>query len=349
VIAVKSLLNALSKRGKKPPVSIPGVFQSYPKGSLKEIIRCLELPAPNISPQQRSSTNFDADWTDEFQGLTYGYWDGAKNSAIWFFSNKTNLYKVRWNREGNLEILNNFHCNSLGPYLTQHWHHFGDIDYFDGLVLVPFESLEDNRCSVLLVLTEDLNFIGWAEIKGKYDNRNTGWCAVNSWNRMLYTSDDNAEFFYVYDISEFYDLKGRPSQWPVEATIELQNKRFKLMKPDGSQDQLSGSVQGIAFSSNGRIYASQAKVTDWLILPETEPIPIGWYNCLSCYDLLTGLCLVDKQEIEHPDSSNVAEELQGITICKQTNELYLVFLDNDAGGDEIDILNYWSIDPQNPI
>ena len=161
---------------------------------------------------------------------------------------------------------------------------------------------------------------------------------------MLYTSDDDAGFFYIYDISKFYDLKDWPAQWPVGTRLSPQDKKFWLKKQDDNKDQLSGSVQGVVFSSNGRIYVSQAKVTTWL-----NSNPIAWDNRLSCYDLLTGRCLVDKQEILHPDESNVAEELQGITICKHTNELYLVYLDNDVGGDEIDILNYWSTDPKNPI
>jgi len=342
---MKSLLNALSKKGIKSSVSIPSVFQSCP-GSLNELISCLELPSPSISRWQRSSTNLDADWTNEFQGIAYGYFSSEKNSTIWFFSNATNIYKVQWDPGVGLEmlinfkILDKFNCNSLGSYLTDHWKHFGDIEYFDGLVLVPFESREKDRCSVLLVFTEDLKFMGWAELTGKYDNENTGWCAVNPWNRMLYTSDDNAGFFYIYDISEFYNLKDRPDQWPVETTIALQNKQFELIKQDGNQDQLSGSVQGVVFSFNGRIYASQARVTD-----HCGDDPCGWDNRLSCYDMLTGLCLVDKQEIDHPDCLTLGEELQGITICKHTNELYLVYLDNDMGGDEIDILNYHSSDP----
>jgi len=334
---MQSLLSALSKKGIRGPTSIPGSFQSCP-GSIKELIRCLELPAVEISQWQRASTNFDANWTDSFQGLAYGWHDETKNTGVWFFSNESDIYKVRWSPGTGAEFLKNYHCDSLGTYLMQNWHHFGDVDYFDGLVLVPFESLDNTRGSVILVFSKDLEFMAWAELTGKGDNRNTGWCAVNPWDRMLYVSDDDAGFFYVYDISGIYMLKNQPEKWPAKVAIELQNRRFWLKKPDGSPDILAGSMQGVAFSSNGRVYVSQARRTgSWT-----------WDNHLACYDLLTGL-RQDYREIAHPDWSNVAEELQGIAVCTGTNELCLVYLDNDLGGDEIDILNYWSTDPRIPV
>jgi hypothetical protein len=325
---MKSILPYLVKSGIKRPVNIPNWFQSYPK-SLKEILRILQLPDPQITQWKRSSSNFDEDWTEEFQGLTHAW------SNIWFFSNRDELLKVKWDQKG-FQILKKIHRNSLGSQFKP-YDHIGDIDYCNGLVFVPFEPVNWNNCAVLLAFSTDLKLVGWAELSGKKDNH-AAWCAVNPWDKCVYTSDGSTDvsFFYVYDVSTLYKLRNQ-NIFQKQIVIKPKMKKFHIYKdkPHGTPDKIK-DIQGGAFSPNGRLYITLATVTSRI-----AGSAVAWDNNMACYDALTGVQL-GYMEIPHPDSTTIAAELEGITVHKGVNNVFIAHLDNElVGNDEIDILEYW--------
>ncbi len=363
---MKSLRAALANKGIRPPVSIPGCFQSSP-GSIKKLIQCAEQSAPEMPKWKRSSSYFDESWTANFQGLAYGWKDNLTNSTVWFFTNEWELLKILVKPGGGWQVLKSYDWSSLNQWLPNNtWHHFGNPDYYNGLVLVPYEAYDKSNNAILLAFNPELEFIGWAEFVGKEDSTNTGWCAINRWNDLLYVSDDilpyfinpndllipfidpdkykeefeafetkvrNGSFLYAYEISELFALLKMPGHTPKKINIALKDRRYKLLKQDGTLDALVGSMQGVVFSPNGRIYVTLATLTQILY-----GYPTAWDNYLICYDTLTGKRLED-MEIKYPrDVKN--EELQGLTFCNERNELFIAFLDNEPGKDEMDILNY---------
>jgi|GEM_PF-2516593 hypothetical protein len=327
---MKNLIAALANAGIKPPIGIPGSFESC-TNNVGDLIRILELPDPEINRWNRTHINFDEKWTHEFQGITSAFDLGY---GIWFFSNRDTLYKVQWDPASDkIKILKSFSRRTILP--VDH-HHFGDIDYYKGILFVPLQSRFDYIDPVVLAFSPDLEYIGGAYLYGKSDILSTGWCAINPLNSLLYISDDTASFFYVYDISALYDLAKSSHLWHAFPKIKLLPKRFYLRKADGSIDTLGRCMQGVDFTHNGRIYISQA-------IPDTTWGIETFENYLACYNSLTGTRL-GYMKVEPPDSTEVGEESQGITYCRETNEIYLALLDNDHFGiparDEIDILRF---------
>lgn len=325
---MKSILAYLTKSGIKLPISIPSWFQSYPN-SLKEILRVIQLPNPQITQWKRHWENFDEDWTDDFQGLTHAW------SNIWFFSNRDELLKVQWDQNA-FQILKKIHRDSLGSQLKP-YDHMGDIAYYNGLVFVPFEPTNWDRWAVLLAFSTDLKLVGWAQLSGKKDYH-AAWCAVNPWDECVYTSDGSADvsYFYVYDVSALYKLLAQ-NIFQKQIVIKPKAKKFHIYKdkPHGTPDKLR-DIQGVAFSPNGRIYITLASVSQRI-----AGKAVAWDNNMACYDALTGVRL-GYMEIPHPDSTTVGEELEGITIHKDLKNVYIAYLDNElAGNAEIDILEYY--------
>jgi hypothetical protein len=340
VKAMKSLLAAINNVGMKLPINIPSSFQSCPS-STGMLIRVSELPNPGITDWVRLHTNFDDPvWTDEFQGIACAFELGY---GIWFFSKKDKIFKVKWDPSGSsIEFLKEFNLQGLGANFDG-FNHFCDLEYSNGIVFVPIEN-KDGSEPRILAFSAELDFMGWATLFGK--DKNAGGCTINPWNKLLYVSDDDPiSFFYNYDVTTIYNLARHRNLWPSEVRdLKLTNNRFYLKKANGINDQLKGDLQGVTFTPNGRIYISYT---------------IGngpWENYLACYNALTGRQL-GHIEVEHPDSSSVGEELEGITFCKEMNTIYLVFLDNDyefppfswTSKDEIDILHYQHQDPNHPL
>lgn len=326
-----SLREALAGKGIQLPTRVPSCFQCRPK-SLREIIRILQLPDVELAKWVREDIeNFDEDWTNEFQGFANVHWFDYN---VWIFSNASQLLMVSWVPRQSLEILRTFNFGELGPDFSQH-RHFGNIDFSDGVLFVPVLAKDSTQNSRLLAFTIDLRLIGWAEFVGKKDSKNTGWCAVDPWNRdVLYCSDDSTHFFYAYDVSGFYDLLSKSEEWPKRLDITLLPRTIRLVSREGQPYTISGSLQGVAFSPQGRFYVSQARRT------------VGWDNHLLCFDALTGVCL-GTIHVDHPDSTTVGEELQGPEY--HDGGIYIPYLDNDGTGDEIDIVKMRHPDPTHPV
>jgi hypothetical protein len=299
---MKSLKSSLQRIKKDPPVRVPSCFQIHP-GSLKELVKILNLSSPSLrSLKKRRVTNFEE---NNAQGVTYAYGD------TWFLSSEYKIFKYQV-KGNDLYRPSKVSCEkkrSLSLLIEKtdldkkNYDHIGDIDYSNGLLFAPIRSKRGGVPHILLALTENFEVVGYAHLT---HDTNDAWCAVNPWNNLLYMPiQSRADCICMYDISEFYKVYhshqtgNSPRLWGRAISIKKLDSKFHFLKSDGITSDQSPSIQGIAFSKNGRLYIARYNGNG------------PWYNYLKVYNALTGQLLSTSPEYDFPD---YWDEIEGISI-----------------------------------
>lgn len=339
-----SLAQSLAKVGKKLPFSIQNDFQTHPN-SLGEMMRIMNLPDPDINTLLHEKLLVFTE--DNCQGLTYVKQD------IWFLSSKKKIVKVRLpgmnskldflKDELNLSDLNEI--TTLKPYKfdDNHYNHFGDIDHFNGLIFVPVEHEDfQNKTKepILLALSTNLELVGYSFLYGmktledqfgyERDYYGAACCAINPWNKLLYTPVGLSNMLYAYDVTGFFEALANPNEWGEFIPIKLlKSKGLSFFKDDGTPDFVR-STQGIAFSRHGWLYVT----TTW---PKSYAFgkPIKFRNHIRVYKLLTG-ALIGEKSYDFDRWKDPGHEFEGICI-QPTGMIYIAVCNNNIKDDHFEI------------
>ena len=327
---MQSLRLSLAKLGMKPPFSVRSNLQTYPE-SLSELMKIMNLPNPDFAKLQYKRI---FDFTEEnAQGVTYSYEDN------WMLSSEGNIFKYKI--EGaNLYVPTNvtrLKAASLQNLLKltamdeTEFNHIGDIDYYNGLVFAPIKCTSGDA-HVVLALSGDLELVGYSRLA-----MSTGdsWCTVNPWTRQLWMPNrQSTHYLDVYDVSDFYTLLQRRGQWGAAAQAKLlSNRRFSFFKEDGTPDYVE-SIQGIAFSRNGRLYVARYNGDG------------PWENYMHIFNALTGTRIAVSPEYNFPGTY---DEIEGLSI-HPSGIIYVAVADNDIiGDDEFELYAFRYTDPSFPL
>lgn len=296
------------------------------------LVKMLNAPTPNLGRLDHKMVH---DFSEENpQGVAYAYDD------IWFLSAEKNLFKYsikgpdlfnptvrRLKKKGLADII-----AALDIDLTGHtFDHIGGISWRDGLLFAPVRDVGRKKAHIVLALTHNLDAVGYSRVvKGTGD----AWCTADPWKRVLYMStEESAQYFMAYDIAEHYKVLARPDQWGKAVRMPRTFRNFHLFKKDGSPDEAT-SVQGTAFSPNGRLYVA------WFVKHTTY-----WTNHLRVYNALTGVRLDDKTY----DFAGAYDEIEGLTV-HPSGYIYVAVADNDISStDEFELHAFKYKDPSHPL
>ena len=296
-----SLRENLSKIGEPSPgraiMHIPGDFHAAPK-SLKAMIHSMNSPKMESWAVKCEDHQAVSWWTFECQGITT---DGR-----YFVAVNNNFHKL-----GAMGIFRfnlgygeaKYRRTPFDPKM-----HVGAPSYFEGKIYVPVES---DSAPWVWILDTELTTLERAALHGTEISRQGGkmpWCAINPWNRFLYTSgygDGGSE--YVTEV-HCYD--------PAKSFNYV--KSLKLQS--GPLD-----IQGGCFSSNGHLYLT------------ANDHHIHGYNALNGSYL-------GNFHVPSDWSPSEGEEMEGIAIgnlkCKATGDhvpVHVLVLDNDWPNTDSDI------------
>lgn len=211
------------------------------------------------------------------------------------------------------------------------FNHLSDISYHDGCMFCIAQDhtpdvLDEDRQSLLLCISDDLELVGFSRIPygGEnvyhHDAESVGWCAVNPWDKRLYThtTDKFRLIILGYDVTAFYTLRQNRSNWGRYVDLRTSPKRvMHFFSPDHkteilpsfTENSLVGAQtswhQGATFSQNGRFYFSYSLPNELTFGGIT-----GWINAIRVYDALSGIRL---GEIRFDFDGN-APEIEGISL-----------------------------------
>ncbi len=289
----------------KPFIGLRDASTAWP-GSLREMARILALPPPDLDTWPDDPKTIDTFDEEEGQGITF------VGDDEWILSIKTRIFKCKTT---NGDLLYNSTLQETGVsktreeiatalgLTTNEIDHIGAIEYYNGLIFAPIESEDKSSDPILVAFDLDLEIVAYTLWT---DSNDFGYCAVNPFNGLMYTSEYGGDCWDVdcikaYDVSAFYNAMKTKADWPVNIpTIERKRENdIHLLKSDGTHDQLS-EIQGAAFSPNGRLYLSRShaqwdktKINAITVFSSITGRRIGEreYNFRGAYDEIEGICI----------------------------------------------------------
>jgi len=209
-------------------------------------------------------------WSDELQGV-------AHDSAHWYFTQRGRLWKFPVTHDLNTKVNAAKAKHGIlttripSPLRNDGYNHFGDPDYYRGVLLVPTEgerwkSIGDTAVHVPIVpvvavfRASDLRYLGHLQLPLQ---KHAGWCAVQRANGRLYSSDgvaNAANPIRGYSVSWALVTSGQLPVAPSQ-TRRSELSRFQLAFPitlrllDEGGDPLSlKHMQGGEFSDNDHLF-----------------------------------------------------------------------------------------------
>jgi len=182
----------------------------------------------------------DAEWDDvsseEIQGI-------AHSETHWYISNKDTIHKTKKNQIKSVvkKVKISSIQNRLGAGGND-YDHFGDIDFYDGLLYVATTG-KNNATPIVIVFDENLNFKKYAYFPSNKQSE-AGWVAINPVTGYLYSSDPYRRL-HVYD-RDFNNGSTLTSLYDISLS-------FKYGAPNENEWKKVAN-QGGAFSPNGIFY-----------------------------------------------------------------------------------------------
>lgn len=166
----------------------------------------------------------------------------AQGNGYWFWSNNENE-----NGEIQRTLNDSFNVNRStgvpGNLKRLGYWHFGDIDFYDGLL---YAALDHGPVPLVIVYDEDLNFVKYGSFPSTLEPNDVAWVAINPNDGLLYTHGKNVHTLNAYRT----DFENGRMLTHVR-TIDLE---FRHVLP--VSDPWWGDVhnQGGAFSKHGIFY-----------------------------------------------------------------------------------------------
>lgn len=298
-------------------VQVPHDFHSWPK-SLKEMIHAMNPPLIEQWVQSYEHVFENRRWSEECQGI-------ASDGKSWFLVSNYNEIKALYKFSFDFKMLK---ATPPGGY-SGDWDprafagdlHLGALNYYDDKIYVP---LEPSAC--VWILDTDLNTLDVKPLEGtfKAEDRKQGdrmpWCAVNPWNKRLYSSK--------FGNSPYYDEEFTLVDYDPVSEVhcyDLQNLELKgSLKLQGDPVH---RIQGGCFSENGHLYLASDYTQE-----------------IRAYSAFNGTYLGSKW-VDYDKSDGLAgQEMEGVfagSIEGDSTYFHVVVLDNDLLSlDDIYIKHY---------
>jgi len=286
------------------------------------------------------------DWSEQAQGV-------ANDGHYWFFTGTTGglfKYEANWRAVESGDDIGRIAHVGMPPELDAlTFNHFGDPDYYDGYVFVPFEhnsaNSEEQKSAIGVFRASDLAFVDWVDMR-PYQPK-AGWVAIDPTEEILYTSTDHIVagtplLRYKLDVSKIEN--GIAHDFLTQAS--------SMAIRDANGGEVSGQfiyVQGGVFTPWGDLYLavghakkSAAESRGGLhLFRRTED---G-----SAFQLIESSVNESGHEGEpvfayeyHPGDWVAGEEPEGIDWWNRGNggQLHAILLDNDAFDDTIWFKHY---------
>ncbi|MBN1636569.1 MAG: hypothetical protein JW920_08650 [Deltaproteobacteria bacterium] len=288
-------------------------------------------------------------WSDNLQGVT-------QDSDNWFFTQKERLWKFPithhlGEKVTTADLTRGILKKSIPSLLkSEGYDHFGDLDFYRGILLVPMEG----RTPIIVAVfkASNLEYLGYVELT---EQKKAGWCAVNPIDGYLYSSNSlvkASDPIYKYRVNWDRVASGQLPQSPgtanshdaASARLERVGK-LKLFDEFGDSLELK-TMQGGVFSHSGCLYL------------------VNGY-CCGQSTRNTGVMVFDSENgrrVAHstngsrdfnfeyhpgsycgPGEFNCREEPEGITIWdldsdrrapQISGQLHVIMIDNMGGGDD---------------
>jgi hypothetical protein len=302
-------------------VMLPNATFPYNK-SLRALIQSLDWPQEGFVPTANHDYPKDKSpgWTHKLQGVTH-------DRDHWYFAQEKRLHKVHVTHN-----LNDSVGGGVGIPI-EGYDHFGDIDFYEGLIYAAMEGHGAGLPAVVAIFDQTLQFKGSARLTAQ--GGSGPWCTVNPLNGLLYSSDFN---------DEPSKIRLQVYQRSFNAGFELKHIGTMDLFDEVGQPLILGGLQGAAFSKQGHFYL----VVDTVMESADDPTHRG----IMGFDMITGRrivhTLVDYQPWKYneivkrvkPETKGWVhtQELEGITIWDGVDalgatgisgQLHLIMLDKD--------------------
>ena len=285
------------------------------------------------------------DWSENAQGI-------ANDGQHWFFTHKTGLLKYHktWGPSDG-DDLGKLGSVSFPPELEaigisadgDDNGHFGDPDYYNGYIFVPFES--NHKTVIGAFRAADLAFMDWVEVSA-FQSR-AGWVAIDPVEQMLYTSHDRIVAGtplqrYAVDVSKLDN--GQPGDFLT------QMDPIALLEADGSK--VVGQfiyMQGGVFTPWGDLYLAVGKAGDspaatrgGIHLFRRAPDGSAFLLVESSVNVSASAGAPVFAYEYHPGSTGLGQEPEGLDwwdrdvpdALPYKGQLHAILLDNQAGDDQ---------------
>jgi hypothetical protein len=151
---------------------------------------------------------------------------------------------------------------------TMGYYHIGDIDHYQGFILVP---VENSKCcsdrvtegeqkrgvAILFFKAEDLSFVSRGRIGLlSIDWPDFGWLAVNPANGLIYVSHDHTKNLEVFEVdwNELEIQRQQPNN--LDHEVSLTYKQTIPLKDENGEyfEYVFHNIQGGAFSESGNLF-----------------------------------------------------------------------------------------------
>ncbi|HKI87980.1 MAG TPA: hypothetical protein VKA38_03065 [Draconibacterium sp.] len=302
------------------------------------------LPQP--SGQQNIIFNYlgnypkerDNGWSEELNGVTH-------DDNNWFFTQRNRLWKFPVSHDLKIKttssapesgILNTGipqELSSLG------YDHCGDLSYHEGFLFIPITG--GSSPVIAAFKATDLSLVAF---KALNQFSGIGWCAVNSLDECIYTSDKHLGGAVGDQVSPIVCFKINMELLKNQNKLELTEvKKLVLKNSLGTPINLK-HMQGGTFDFENHLYLMNGYVEDF---NEKD-------GGISVYDVNTGFLLVKSKSGSgnfnyefHPGWSKY-EEPEGLTYWDLNDGkapnikgvLHAIMLDNDLFGDDFYFKHY---------
>lgn len=225
------------------------------------LLQILGHPAPPLAPllgEVSYSHTYPRDrrlgWTVDLQGVTH-------DSAAWYFTQRTVLWRIPVGRDlaASRSLKGHGVRRTVIPAALARdgYNHFGALAWYDGLLLIPITG---RRPAVIAVVrARDFAYLGHLELPAQ---RGAGWLAVAP-DGLLYSSDshvDGTRGVLAYAVDWSLLASGRLPPSPSRTrpgekrTVVLRPVRtVPLLDSDDNPLRLT-SMQGGVFDGEGRLY-----------------------------------------------------------------------------------------------
>jgi len=126
----------------------------------------------------------------------------ATDSNYWYFTSKYGIVKT----DMNFKIIKARHFDIPSELRSKGYDHIGDPDYYRGKLYIPLEGKKRHRHPIVAIY--DAKTLKYT---GAHYNLNTSiidaaWIAIDSKNKLAYSSDDITDTIDVYDLAKNFKL-----------------------------------------------------------------------------------------------------------------------------------------------
>jgi hypothetical protein len=286
----------------------PSFFSYRDQASTESAANFPTTFAPS-NPSAEYPKNATTGWGELVQGVTH-------DDAHWYITQDTTLWRIPRNRD--LAAGVNGALGRVGipqEILDQGGNHFGDLDYYEGMLYVPLEG----AATAQLVVFEARSLAYRPLFAATLAQGNScPWCAIDPRSGLLFSSkfdvDENGLFVY--------SVEADPDNG-VEATFL---GKFPLFDEHGAPMEIR-RVQGGVFSELGHLY----------LVSDTGVGVLG-------FDMCTGR-LAQRIPVDYQPERRVGftyQELEGITLWDLDDEsapgvrgqLHVLMLENAPIGED---------------